>query len=95
MVDGQLSVYHRNSLWYSSRGLSEHRTSEGIFLDGESDEALAWLEDKVARVTGIPASHGEVGRPLLCHLHDAMMQGAVLFEDWCTARAPQLLQCHG
>ena len=43
------------------------RTSQGTFIasheDGEG--VLAWIEDRLAQLTGLPADHGEVGLPLL------------------------------
>ena len=38
------------------------RTSQGTFLSRRDDKqgVLAWVEDKIASLTGIPASHGEV-----------------------------------
>ena len=38
------------------------RTSQGTFIARREDKqgVLAWMEDKIASLTGIPASHGEV-----------------------------------
>lgn len=35
------------------------RTSEGTFLGRHDDEVLAYVEDKIAALTGIPLDHGE------------------------------------
>ena len=42
------------------RGLSPYRTSEGAWLSAEDDPILEELERKIADVSGLPASHGEV-----------------------------------
>ena len=43
------------------------RTSQGTFIarheDGEG--VLAWIEDRLAQLTGLPVDHGEVRLPLL------------------------------
>ena len=38
------------------------RTSQGTFIARDEDKAgvLAWIEDKLALLTGLPANHGEV-----------------------------------
>ena len=38
------------------------RTSQGTFIARREDKegVLAWMEDKLASLTGIPATHGEV-----------------------------------
>lgn len=38
------------------------RTSQGTFIARHEDKAgvLAWIEDKLALLTGLPATHGEV-----------------------------------
>ena len=54
-------------------GTTEHslrrnvRTSQGTFIARQEDKGgvLAWIEDRLAQLTGIPASHGEVRRNLL------------------------------
>ena len=38
------------------------RTSQGTFLSSRNDPTgvLSWIEERIAQVTGVPASHGEV-----------------------------------
>ena len=42
------------------------RTSQGTFISRHEDQdgVLAWVEDKIALLSGIPAGHGEVQHPL-------------------------------
>ena len=42
--------------------LAQVRNSHGVFLDGGSDPTgfLSWLEERIAAVSMIPPSHGEV-----------------------------------
>lgn len=42
------------------RGVSPYRTSTGAWLKAKEDSVLAELERKIADVSGLPASHGEV-----------------------------------
>lgn len=43
------------------------RTSQGTFIGRSEDKdgVLAWIEDKIALLAGIPAGHGEVRCPPL------------------------------
>ena len=43
------------------------RTSQGTFISRHEDKegVLAWVEEKLAVLTGIPAGHGEVTCPHL------------------------------
>ena len=43
------------------------RTSQGTFISRHEDQdgVLAWVEDKIALLSGIPAGHGEVCRPYM------------------------------
>ena len=61
------------------------RTSQGTFISRNEDKdgVLAWIEDKLALLTGLPADHGEVRWP-----HPVL--GSTLFA--CTA-LPQGTQC--
>ena len=38
------------------------RTSQGTFISSNEDKkgVLAWIEQRLAQITGLPASHGEV-----------------------------------
>ena len=38
------------------------RTSQGTFISRNEDKegVLAWIEDRLAQLTGLPANHGEV-----------------------------------
>ena len=49
---------------YLQRLLSHRdvRTSQGTFVSRDEDKegVLAWIEDKIAQVTGLPVGHGEV-----------------------------------
>jgi len=44
------------------------RNSHGVFLDRGADPKgfLGWLEERIAAVTLIPPSHGEVRDPAAC-----------------------------
>lgn len=46
------------------------RTSQGTFISRNEDKegVLAWIEDKIASLTGLPVAHGEVdaSTPCLC-----------------------------
>ncbi len=45
------------------------RTSQGTFISRNEDKegVLAWIEDRLAQLTGLPANHGEVRRPPSFH----------------------------
>jgi prolyl 4-hydroxylase len=49
-------------LWDKDRDVSGTRTSSGAFLTGDSDPtgSVAWLDDRIQEVTGIPKENYEV-----------------------------------
>jgi len=46
----------------TGESVKDVRTSQGTFLTSRGDPSgvLKWIEERIAQVTGIPASHGEV-----------------------------------
>ena len=54
------------------------RNSHGVFLDRTSDPKgfLAWIEERIAAVTMIPPSHGEVGLVLF----------SLVYFEWSTGK---------
>ena len=48
-------------------GCRNVRTSQGTFIARHEDKqgVLAWIEDRLAQLTGLPANHGEVRLTLL------------------------------
>ncbi len=65
------------------------RTSQGTFISRSEDKegVLAWIEDRLAQLTGLPANHGEVRWSPSFHTHPLCLPASCALNHQNSAKA--------